>query len=1233
MIRPHLQAVTIFALDSRHPKTNEYTIQLLIFSTPDNSGDHKMDSSTPIFSTKNRLYESCRTTGCRILFLFVVLLLPNTLRAATYYVDATGGNDGFVGTSPASAWKTINKVNSASFAPGDRVLLKRGERWHESLVVPSSGDVNQPVTFGAYGSGYRPILDGTYAESTVWQQVQGNIYRTIQPALSADPGLLVYKGRAKPSITTLEFSTAVPAALNKGAILLQTDGLYTSFWVTSKKANTVSGITFFTINPTKNEYVRQLNANGIEEKWSDPLGTPTVITSLDGLTEPGHWYWDDQTQSVYLYSDTDPNALDVQIARLFTGIYTNGKSFLNIQDITVQGFQDLGVFIRGTENSVVENMHVSKIGARTHKTGILLNRSQNNIIQNNVVDSTLRVGIGIYGEAVTPYCLDNIIRGNFISNTGSSGISLNTDAPSLGYTVENNELSDNTIIGANALAYDSAGIYALFVGGGNTVLSNTIKEGGSRELRSSGIMIEGGNDPAVKPVVLEKNIIENNSLAGIAVSGKGHRIAGNILRYNGKPSWETAQMLFYTSFGENASSCTVENNVMEASLNQKLVSVFNGLGPSSPPHIINNNTYYSTNPTPFCWSGWSCDTPLDFVNWNNDSGHDLDSNFTQPVDGMVCPAAICDDGDIGFDRVGSWSISSSSAGFYGSDYLHDQNKTKGGKIATWTYMIDVDGNYEIAGQWADNPNRAADVQYRYSVDGGTPVDCGLPVDQRLDGGRVNSLCTAPALTAGSTLTVRVRNDSASYVIADAVQIKWAGTSAPPAAAFSFSQANETLRIDFDASASSDPDGTVVGYDWDFGDGTVGSGRLVSHLYSTAGIYSVTLMVTDDRNTTNQLTRMVMVESIGTVACPAAICDNTDAGFNTIGSWSASSSSPGFYGSDYLHDQNNSKGTKSATWTYLVGTDGNYEIAARWTDNPNRATGVQYRYSVDGGMLVDCGLPVDQRFNGGGFTALCTAPALTAGSILTVHVRNESDGYVIADAVQAQWAGISAPPTAAFSFSQANETLRIDFDASASSDPDGTITAYNWDFGDGAVDSGQLVSHTYSVAGSYTVILKVTDDQNTTNQLTQTVSVQPVSGTVCAATICDNSDIGFSTVGSWTTSSSTSGFYGSNYLHDQNNSKGTKSATWTYLISGNGNYEIAGQWPSYPNRAAAVQYRYSVNADTPVDCGSPVDQRLNGGRFNVLCTVPALTAGSTLTVDIDNESGGYVIADAVRVIKQ
>jgi hypothetical protein len=58
--------------------------------------------------------------------------------------------------------------------------------------------------------------------------------------------------------------------------------------------------------------------------------------------------------------------------------------------------------------------------------------------------------------------------------------------------------------------------------------------------------------------------------------------------------------------------------------------------------------------------------------------------------------------------------------------------------------------------------------------------------------------------------------------------------------------------------------------------------------------------------------------------------------------------------------------------------------------------------------------------------------------------------------------------------------------------------------------------------------------------------------------------------------------------------------------------------------------YSVNGGAPQDCGAPVDQRVNGGQFNGLCTVPALVAGSTLTISLRNDSSGYVIADAVLV---
>ena len=119
-----------------------------------------------------------------IVLVFVVFsaIAPLSL-AATYYVDATNGNDANNGLSEATPWKTIAKVNALKFNPGDQILLKRGEFWREQLNVSSSGVPGNLITFGAYGSGNDPIINGSdelinWSLSDLKSAANLNIYQT-----------------------------------------------------------------------------------------------------------------------------------------------------------------------------------------------------------------------------------------------------------------------------------------------------------------------------------------------------------------------------------------------------------------------------------------------------------------------------------------------------------------------------------------------------------------------------------------------------------------------------------------------------------------------------------------------------------------------------------------------------------------------------------------------------------------------------------------------------------------------------------------------------------------------------------------------------------------------------------------------------------------------------------------------------------------------------------------------
>ena len=103
----------------------------------------------------------------------------------------------------------------------------------------------------------------------------------------------------------------------------------------------------------------------------------------------------------------------------------------------------------------------------------------------------------------------------------------------------------------------------------------------------------------------------------------------------------------------------------------------------------------------------------------------------------------------------------------------------------------------------------------------------------------------------------------------------------------------------------------------------------------------------------------------------------------------------------------------------------------------------------------------------------------------------------ADSASVTVNGVVAPQPPVASFTESAHTVTvgtsISFDASGSTDPDGTIVSYEWDFEtDGIYDAtGVTISHGYSTPGTYTVTLRVTDDDGLTDTDTATKTVNPV----------------------------------------------------------------------------------------------------------------------------------------------
>ncbi|MHA3772677.1 FAD-dependent oxidoreductase [Verrucomicrobiota bacterium sgz303538] len=133
-------------------------------------------------------------------------------------------------------------------------------------------------------------------------------------------------------------------------------------------------------------------------------------------------------------------------------------------------------------------------------------------------------------------------------------------------------------------------------------------------------------------------------------------------------------------------------------------------------------------------------------------------------------------------------------------------------------------------------------------------------------------------------------------------------------------------------------------------------------------------------------------------------DNTDTtGVTITGDWLASSSTAGYWGTDYLHDQAAGKGTKSVRFTPDLPAAGEYDVYLRWTSHTNRSSNVPV--DVISATGTDT-ITVNQQQNGGIWFLLRRGQftAGTAGSVLVRTTGTANGSYVVADA--ARWVPVS-----------------------------------------------------------------------------------------------------------------------------------------------------------------------------------------------------------------------------------
>jgi PKD repeat protein len=222
-----------------------------------------------------------------------------------------------------------------------------------------------------------------------------------------------------------------------------------------------------------------------------------------------------------------------------------------------------------------------------------------------------------------------------------------------------------------------------------------------------------------------------------------------------------------------------------------------------------------------------------------------------------------------FATVGDWA--SASPGdwhedqlYMGQDYIY-HGPGVGANTATWYLAVDTPGYYAVIATWYPDSSYASNAPYTIHFTGGEET---VRVDQRTS--EMYNMLGVYYFEPGEH-TVVLTDDADGTVAADVVMLQHvSGPSVVLQAEFDAfeTMGSAPLTVAFTDFSIAPSETEIVGWSWDFGDGSVSSEQNPSHTYSDTGSYTVTLTITDSLGNQTSETKENLI-NVDYVSLPAA----------------------------------------------------------------------------------------------------------------------------------------------------------------------------------------------------------------------------------------------------------------------------------------------------------------------------------------------------------------------------